>query len=73
MTDQTPTAPTSPPPPHVTAGVVVLLAGLLATVWLTDWALAAKVLLSTPLAAFAVAFAGQFVRTYADGRRDPRA
>jgi ABC-type multidrug transport system fused ATPase/permease subunit len=57
----------------VTAGVVVLLVGLLATVWLTDWSLAVKVLFSTPLLAFAVAFAGQFVRTYTAGRRDPRA
>lgn len=68
-----PAVPAGPPAPHITAGVVVLLVGLLATVWLTDWPLAAKVLLSTPLAAFAVAFAGQFARTYAAGRRDPRA
>lgn len=67
-------SPNPPPPPHITAAVVVLLVGLLAAIWLVaDWSVATRVLLSTPLAAFAVAFGGQFVRAGLTRRRGPRA
>jgi hypothetical protein len=66
----TPPPKTPPPPmlPHLAAAVLVLPAGVLAAVWLSNLPLAMQVLVSTPVVAFAVAIVGQQLALRRAGR-----